>query len=814
MTTLLRYLAITLLINCSLYGHAQVKQPVITGKLVDENKLFLSYVVVKLYKSSDSTLVATAQSDDKGLFSFTRQPAGPYYIQADMIGYQKTSIALTVTDVTDDALDLGTIVLPGMVQQLNAVSVGYKRPLIERRDGKVIVNVSSSTLAAGSNAMEILSRIPGVSVDNQGNISFRGKPGINVMIDGKLTYLSSSQMVNLLRSTDGNVIQNIEIISNPSAKYDAGGTGGIINIRLKKNTSEGTNGTLTLGGGIGKYHKSNGAISLNHRSGSLNLFGNYNYSNNKQFEDLELTRSSRAGTDITFFDQKAGQVSSRDNNNYKAGIDYFIDKNNTIGVMVNGYMNSYNGDNKIRTSIASRPKSIDSTVMGSNLFLGNYGSNTFNLNYKSVLDTSGQELNLDFDYSQVSNTEDATYQNDFLGANGAVYRLPVIFRNATPSKIGIWAGKIDYTLPFAHKMKLETGLKSSLVTTDNDFRSELKIDQHWINDPGQSNRFAYRENVNALYANLHKQIGSTTIQIGLRTEHTHSQARSITLGNRTVRNYIDLFPSLSVQHALSDDNTIDFSYSRRIDRPSYQSLNPFTYYSDLFTVSQGNPMLRPQYASSYEANFRHGKLNLTFGYIRTRDVMATTLLTDTLRKTIIFYEQNLAARRTISISLSRPLELTDWWSSTNDATLYNSGFSSPELMGSPFRNYRTTLELSTIHTFKLSPSVNSELSASYTSSQVYGTYVARAIYGLDLGISKSFAGERATVKLAATDLFDQRKISIRSAVSNQDYQLVQKQESRIFRVTFSYNFGSKMVKANRRRSNISTQEQERVKSGR
>lgn len=816
-TNTLKYFTIPilfLLINFNLVAQAPIKQSTITGKVVDESKEVLPYVLVKLYKVNDSSLVVNAQTDINGIFSFVRQPRGSYYVEIYPMGYMKKSISpIAITEGATQNHDLGTIILLTQTQELNTIEIRSKKPLIERRDGKTIINVSSSVLAAGSTAMEILTRVPGVSLDNQGNVSLRGKPGASIMIDGKPTHLSSAQLANLLRSTDGNAIQTIEIVSNPSAKYDAAGTGGIINIKLKKNTSNGTNGTFSLGGGMGNYYKSNAGITLNHRNGSFNIYGNYNYGNNRQFEDLLLTRSSRPADNLTFFDQKASEISKRENNNYKAGVDYFIDKNNTIGFMVSGYLNKYSGDNGINTIIGSQPGRMDSTVLGQNQFMGQYKNQTFNLNYRSVLDTLGKEFNADLDYSTVHNMENATYQNDFLSASGAIYRSPFIFRNATPSKIGILAGKLDYTLRLHCGMKLETGLKSSFVTTDNDFRSELRSQQGWQNNESQSNRFSYRENVNAAYVNVHKEIGSSSLQLGLRSELTHSEGNSVTLNSETVRNYIDFFPSVLFQHALSKDKTIDFSYSRRIDRPSYQSLNPFVYYSDLFTMSKGNPMLKPQYASAYEVNYRRNKLNISLGYIRTKDVITTTLLTDTIKKSITLYEQNLSSRRTFSIAINRTIDLTDWWSSINDATVYNSSFTSPELLGGPFKNQKTTLELNSINTFKLSPSINMELSGNYTSSQVYGTYIAKPIYGLDLGFGKSFANERANLKLSVTDLFNQRQISIRSAITNQDYQLSQKQESRVFRLTFSYNFGSKIIKATRSRSNIFTDEQERVKSG-
>ncbi|WP_432712431.1 outer membrane beta-barrel family protein, partial [Pedobacter sp.] len=340
------------------------------------------------------------------------------------------------------------------------------------------------------------------------------------------------------------------------------------------------------------------------------------------------------------------------------------------------------------------------------------------------------------------------------------------------------------------------------------------INNTWTNDASQRNQFSFKEQVNAAYFNLHKNFLSTAFQIGLRTELTHATGKSITLQDQVKRNYIDFFPSLSVTQSLAKNHDFGFSYSRRIDRPDYQSLNPFIYYTDLYTMSQGNPSLKPQYANSFDLTYGYKKkLNLSLGYIHTKDVITTTLLTDTIRKTLTLYEQNLASRKTLSLNINRSVDVTDWWTSTNDVTTYYSRFDAPNLMGLPFTNAKTTFILNSNQTLKFSSTLNAELSANYTSSQVYGTYVAKPIYGIDLGIQKSFASEKATLKLGINDLFNQREIKIKSAVPYQDYQLNQKQESRTLKLTLTYNFGSSMIKAMRSHLNSSSSEQDRVKSG-
>lgn len=421
---------------------------------------------------------------------------------------------------------------------------------------------------------------------------------------------------------------------------------------------------------------------------------------------------------------------------------------------------------------------------------------------------------MDAGYSRFQSNHQIVYNNYFSGNDGSFLKAPLIYRNTTPSTVKIWSAKADYVYPITSKTKLEAGVKSSFVETDNDFQFENSVNSEWMNDPVRSNRFIYKEYVNALYANLNKEFKSTTLQVGLRAELSSSEGNSPTLQNVVKRNYIDFFPQLSLNQQLSPQHTLGISYSRRIDRPDYQSLNPFLYYNDLYTYYQGNPLLNPQHTNSFELSYGYKKtLNVTLGYSKTKNVIATTLITDSVTKTILIKDQNLASQHTYNLNINMPFTLNKWWSTTNNASLYYTSFSTPDLMGSPFHSGKTTYILNTTQAISLTKTINTEVAMNYQSSQVYGTYAVKPLYNIDLGLSKSFAGNRANLKIAASDVLNLMKARISSAIPLQDYQLTQKQETRVFRLTFTYNFGSSLIKALRPHSSSAETEEKRVKTG-
>lgn len=793
---------------------AQTGAGKLSGKVLDEKHANLSYASVSLLKAKDSTLIKGSITEDNGTYIFSNLADGQYIIAINMVGYAKVLKGPYLINDTHKTHTVDQVELVPTSKQLNSVNIVSRKPLVERQVDKTVLNIENSVLAAGNTALEILQKAPGVTVDKDGNISLRGKKGVMVMIDGKPTYMSSEQLANLLRSTEGNAVQSIELITNPSAKYDAAGNSGIINIKLKKNKNYGTNGSVNAGAGYGRYYKASTGLSLNHREKKFNVFGDFNYSRRKQYHDLDIMRVNNTTSDQTYFNQTSEGVGPRRNYNFKGGLDYFIDSVNTIGVAINGYNGGGNNDTKVLTLIGSQPLRTDSSVYATTPNEFRYTGITYNLNYKGTIDTAGQEISADIDYSKYKNSNDNYYNNNYLDINGQPYKTPYIFRSFAPSQVSVFAVKADYTYPFSKKMKLDAGLKSSVVSTDNNITFENFLASSWQNDAGRSNQFKYDENINAAYLNLKREFTGTTVQLGLRAEQTNSKGNSVTEQIVSKRHYLNLFPSLFVNHVLSKNNEIGFSYSRRIDRPDYGDLNPFISFVDLYTYGIGNPFLNPQYTNSFEVSYSWKKtVNATLGYSHTNDAITRVLLSDTLQKTLFITSKNLAVKKSYNLNINSPINIFKWWTTNNNLTVFYNKFSTPNLLGAPYSSGKLSFNANTNHTVTLNTSTNLEMSGYYQSGMVEGTLAMKPQYGIDLGASKSFANKKLNVKFAANDVFNLQKWRITSALPGQNYSVNEKEESRIFRLTCTYRFGSNDIKAARQRSKGSAAEQSRVRSG-
>lgn len=810
------FIAFLMLITGEGIANAQTSPHVVkvSGAIINDQNKPQEFATVSLLRAKDSAIVKGALSNDAGAYTFENVKNGAYIIKATELGYTKAcSGPFTISDASAN-IELPVIKMTATASALKTVNITASKPLIERKIDRTVMNVENSVLAAGNSAMEILEKAPGVTVDKDDNISLKGKQGVTVMMDGKLTYLSSTQLASLLRATDGNTIQSIEIITNPSAKYDAAGNSGIINIKLKKNKSVGTNGSASIGSGYGQKYKFNGSVNANHKEGDLNVFGSYSYFNNQRPREMDISRLISYNNVNTIYDGNTNMLSARANNSYRLGADYQTSKRNTFGVLLSGYNMTSDDNNFTNTNIlpnSAIPATRTTTQSGINS-----GSNNFaaNINDHLNVDTAGKDLDFNLDYSHFNNSKSSAYNSYFYQTNGSQLKTPSILRNTLPARLNIASLKLDYTNPFSKTFKMEAGIKSSYVTTDNDLRSDSLLSNTWVNDAGRTNRFKYNENINAAYINFNQTWKKTSIQAGLRTEQTNSQSNSQDItGQPSIvnRHYIDLFPSVFFNHDFSDKHSVGLSYSRRIDRPDYDDMNSFAYYLDTYTYQQGNPFLKPQYTNSYELSYTYKKtFNATLGYSRTSDVISEVLIQNDALAVTYDTKANLAVQNNYSLNLNLPFTFAKWWNSNTNATGFYLGIKS-DLAHSYLNAGQFAMNLNSNQTFTITKTLRAEASINYQSALTAGIFHIRSQYSIDGGVSKSFYNKRANLKLSMSDIFNTRKQSLTSLYGNVNLNINQKNETQVARLTFTYNFGSNKFAA-RKHTTGAEDEKNRVKS--
>lgn len=519
----------------------------IDGLVRDAKQQPVDYATVSLIRVADSATVKTVMTDEKGRYQFKNIAASTYRVAVNQVGQGKYLSETVNVDKGHMVAHMKTAVLTPDSKQLKEVNITVQKPAIERQGDKLILNVENSSVSAGSSALEVLQRAPGVSLDKDDNVALKGRQGVLIMIDGKPTYLSNADLASMLRNMQSNEIASIEIINNPSARYEAEGKSGIINIKLKKNKNYGTNGTFTLGAGYSSKRKSNTGITLNNRNEKLNIFGNYNYNNSKGEQFMQIDRVNAGQNSSAVFNQTGNADRFWYNNNFKVGADLFLNKNNTLGGMVTGYINQWSEVYNNGTLIRSMQGNLDSSLLSQNNSRSNYNNISYNLNFKSVLDTFGRELTVDLDYGKNNSKSRMMYDNVYAYTSGSA-QVNELLRNLTPSRINIYAVKADYAHPFSKTLKLEAGFKMSWVETDNDFQANRFQEQQWANDPLRSNHFIYDESVRAGYVNFRKEFKKMNIQAGVRAEQTASKGNLVTTGQVVERDYLDFFPSAAINY--------------------------------------------------------------------------------------------------------------------------------------------------------------------------------------------------------------------------------------------------------------------------
>lgn len=786
----------------------------VKGKIVSGDKPVEAGTVSLL--KPDSTKIKQKVSDKNGEFIIEIAQEGSYLVSVRFVGntiYYSFPFSL---NENHPEVNLQTINMQSSAK-LGDVTVTSKKPFIEQQIDKTVVNVDASPTNTGLSAYDILEKTPGVTLDKDGNISLKGKQGVTVMIDGKPSYLSAQDLANFLKNLPSTSLEQIELMTNPSAKYDAAGNSGIINFKTKKSKIKGFNTSVTVGGGLGKYAKANESVNINYRMGKVNVFGNYSYSYNKGFQTLDLTRNFRDSSGMldSRFVQQSDMRSEYHSHYFKTGLDFYASEKTTLGFSVNGNFNPGNSASSNTTNIYDATDKLQNktvTNSNSNENWTNYGAN---INLTTKLDTAGRELSTNLDYIHYKSLSDQMFVNEFFNDGGTKTGDDETLRGYIPGTINIYSGKVDYTHPLKHNAKLEAGVKSSYVQTDNIANYDNLLEGKWVVDTGKTNHFLYKENINAAYVNVSKQLHKKwSGQVGLRLENTNANGNQLTTNTSFKRNYTQLFPTAYISYAMNDKNQFNINYGRRIQRPDYSDLNPFYYFLDKYTYEVGNPYLKPQFSHNIELTHVYkNMLTTSLSYAAINDIINQQLLQIDSIHTTYVTRTNLAKQRSITLSFNAGVPVTKWWRTNvymqGAYNTYNGYINTGNISVGGY-SFNANMQ----NQFTLPKGWSMELSGYYNSKAVYGTIVGLPQGSVNFAVAKNILKDKGTVKLNFRDFLGLQQWSGYSRYQNIDVSIHNRWDSRVISVSFTYRFNKGQGAEQRRNNNGADEEQSRVKSGR
>jgi iron complex outermembrane receptor protein len=797
---------------------AQTNTGKLHGRVGDAGRAAINAATITLLKAKDSSIVKMSAAGKDGRFEFNNVPAGKYLLLASAVGYNKTySKPLEVTG-TGAAIEVEPLILNTQSKDLASVTVSARKPLVEHKIDRMVVNVDASITSAGSTALDVLEKSPGVEVDKDGNISLKGKSGVMVLVDGRQTYLSGPDLANLLRNMPANQLEQIEIMTNPPAKFDASGNSGVLNIKTKKNKQFGYNGSFNLGYNQGRYPKSNESFNFNYRNQKVNVFTSLSHNYNNNFGNLNIQRRFRDSTTKelkTHFDQQNKRRNWGQFYSARVGMDYFAGKNTTLGFVLNGFTNNNSNRNINSTGIAGPAGDPISETNAFQNSEGKWKNFSANVNFRHVFDTTGKELTADLDYSSYDSKNNMSLINAFYDAGGNPSEKGDTLYGGLPQHINIYSARVDYLHPMKKGARFEAGIKSSIVRTDANAIYDSVTYGEIVHDYGRSNHFIYEENINAAYVNLNKPINKKWgAQLGLRLENTNAKGTQMTTGEQFTRNYTQLFPTAYVQYTLNDKNNFVLNYGRRIRRPDYQSLNPFINFLDRYTFERGNPNLKPQFSHNIELshNFR-GFINTTLNYSRTTDIIQDVLEQNAEKNETFVNKKNIANQQQFGLAVNVSNSFTKWWKGNVYINAYNNRFRG--LVNNELITVSgNTFSLNGNQTFTFAKTWSAEVGGFYRSRGIEGVLITKSMWALNAGIGKQILKGKGTVRVNVRDIFYTQRFGATSKYSNVDVAFQQNRDSRQVGISFSYRFAKgKMNNTPKRRNNGSSEEQNRVGVG-
>ena len=791
----------------------------ITGVVLDTAAKVLTDATVTLRQAGDSVVVKTGRSNREGRFLFGGVPSGRYVVSVTMVGFAPYTSEVLNAIESGSPINLSTIQLqPSAAPVLSGVTVSATKALVERKTDRTVVNVDALVSSAGTTALELLERAPGVTVDENGVVSLNGKAGVLVLIDDKPTYLSGEALANYLRSLPSSTLEKIELMPTPPARYDAAGTAGVINIRTRRSRLSGLNGSLSTALNHGKLFSTTNSLNLNYKNGLVSLFGNFSYVRQNGFGDLDIHRTyySEQGAASSYFTQNS--YIRRNNHAFsgRVGADFTLTKRTTIGVALNALHRPSYYDINNTSRILNAQKAEDSTTVAHSHERINWSTQGVNGNLRHDGRRSGRSVTADLDYIRYNSPSRQAYYNTTYRATGGTPSSDLLTGHL-PSTIDIYAGKVDYSHALQKGLVAEAGAKTSYIRTNNIADYRLTVNGQTTPDYDKSNHFLYKEQISAGYLTLNRDGKRFQFKAGLRAEHTlskgHQMGNAVKPDSSFRNTYTSVFPTVFLSYKLDTlaNHQLNLSYGRRIERPVYQDLNPFVTPLDKFTVYAGNPFLRPSFTGEVSLAYTYkSKITTTLTYSETRDAFMESIRLN--GNNYLSQTANVGSSSILGLSVNAGLRPTKWWTLNLFADVQNRHYEG-EL-------FRSRLDTSAVYVgtnignqLKLGKNWSAEIGGFYRTGIVVGQVSVASLWQMQAGLQRKVLDGKGTLRAAVRDIFYS---GTRNGIIHNLYRAEatfrNRGDLRIYTVSFAYNFGKAPSERARTRGSAQN-EQSRVREG-
>ncbi len=797
-----------LLFFCWAFYNFSYSQCSISAKVSDSLKAPLPFITVALLKE-DSSIYEDEITNENGEFCFSKLDKANYFIKISAIGY----LEYYSKKISYDSLasvKLEDIILKKNGINLDEVAVSVIKNPIEFKGGNITVNVENSPLAVGNSVYDLIARLPGVMVEGD-NISIQGKSGVRVYINDRVQQLSGAQLTNFLRSMSSSVVEKIEIITNPPARYDASGSAGIINIKTKKIKITGVSGSVAYNFSQGFYNYNTGGFSLNYKGKKITFFSSTNFYEGLIHEETDMLNHVTYNNTTTTMDQRAHQNDAGKYLIIDLGTDWYINKKNTVGIkgqMVPGRAtrtfrgNTDMSDNGLGYSSLSYNRATTNTWLLCN----------FNFNAEHIFDTTGTtKLKFSTDYyGPYDDIYKANYENRFIGSNGSDTSMPLSFRTTNSVGITILASRIDFEKTFKKEFSLEAGIKYSdqSAYSNYTFENQNNLTGQFIIDSVFTNKFKYNEQIASAYFSLDKKYKKINIRLGLRGENTEVHTQSLTNSIKYTRSYFNLFPNISADYNPNKNNYINLSYNRRIDRPDYNSFNPFRSFNSVLVSGEGNPYLLPVYDNSFSFNYVYkGKISNTVSYSNLENPMQYYTTQNDSTKETIAHMMNMKQLNIIRDNLFIRHEIKKWWIVSFLAGAYYIDYNGI-INGKSYKAQAVPWYTRLTNIFTIKKDTKIEVSGFYWSPWIGNTSVFQHREGLSMAIKRSLLNNSLNISIAVNDAFFTEQFRQKIDFQNQKWTLYEAHDSQRLVVSLSYNFGK--IKAQQRATKENEEEKKRL----